>query len=150
MTKEEQFMREALQLARNAAARGDDPYGAVLVKDGEIVARGENRVNSRKDPTCHSEIDAIRSYCAQQQTLDLSECTLYTSCEPCFMCSACIVRVRLKKLVFSASEADSAAIAGQSLHDTCDLVFNHSAYAPDVVKGFLHEEGVQVLRDCHR
>ena len=150
MQRAEDFMREALRLAREAAARGDDPYGAVLVKDGEIVSRGQNRIHSRHDPTCHSEIDAIRQYCAAHQTADLSDCTLYTSCEPCFMCSACIVRVRLGKLVYSAGEADSAALDGKEIYDTCELIFRHSAYAPEVEAGFLREEGLQVLRECHQ
>ena len=92
---EKDFMEEAFALAREAAARGDEPFGAVLVKDGEIVSRGQNRIHTQHDPTCHSEIDAIRRYCAAHNTTDLSDCTLYTSCEPCYMCSACIVRVRL-------------------------------------------------------
>ena len=140
------FMREALLLARHAAARGNDPYGAVLVRDGAIVARGENRVRTMSDPTCHAELGMIRDYCTEQNTLDLSDCTLYASCEPCFMCSACITRVRLGKLVFSAYEADCAAIEGSEKSDRCQLIFQNAPYAPEVVEGFLREEGIEVLK----
>ena len=144
---EERFMREALQLARDAAAHGNEPFGAVLVKNGEIVARGENQIHTSYDLTTHSEISAIRNYCKEYQTTDLSDCTLYTSCEPCFMCSACIVRVKLKKLVYAASELDCAAIEGKTMADSSALIFEHSAYQPEVVAGFLREEGIQVLKE---
>jgi len=144
--QETRFMREALLLARHAASRGNEPYGAVLVRDGAIVARGENRVRTTNDPSCHAELGLIRDYCMEHGTMDLSDCTLYTSCEPCFMCSACIVRVRLKKLVFSAYESDCAALGKEPKYDSCHLIFERSAHAPEVVEGFLHEEGLEVLR----
>lgn len=145
------FMEEALRLAREAAAQGDEPFGAVLVKDGQIVSRGQNQVHTRHDPTCHSEIDAIRRYCAEYGTTDLSDCTLYTSCEPCYMCSACIVRVKLKKLVYSASEEDCASLRGEPIWDDSSFIFSTSLYRPEVTKGFLREEGIQTLKDClHR
>ncbi len=139
-------MREALLLARHAAARGNDPYGAVLVRDGAIVGRGENRVRSLSDPSCHAELGLIRAYCMEQDTLDLSDCTLYASCEPCLMCAACMVRVRLGRLVFSACAADCEAIAGGSEGDRCRWIFDRSPRAPKVVEGFLRAEGVDVLR----
>lgn len=146
MADEVRFMREALLLARHAAARGNEPYGAVLVKDGAIVGRGENRVRTRSDPSHHAELGLIREYCMEHGTLDLSDCTLYASCEPCFMCSACMVRVRLKKLVFSAYEADCEAITKTPKGDRCQWVFERSPCAPEVVEGFLREEGLDVLR----
>ena len=139
-------MREALLLARHAAARGNEPYGAVLVRDGAIVGRGENRVRTLSDPSHHAELGLIREYCMEHDTLDLSDCTLYASCEPCFMCAACIVRVRLGKLVFSAYEADCEAITGVPKGDRCQWLFDRSPYAPEVVEGFLRDEGVAVLR----
>ncbi len=147
---EKGFMEEALRLAREAAERGDEPFGAVLVKDGEIVSRGQNRIHTQHDPTCHSEIDAIRRYCAEHGTTDLSDCTLYTSCEPCYMCSACIVRVRLKKLVYSASEKDCASLRGEPIWDDSSFIFSTSLYRPEVTKDFLREEGLAVLQDCLR
>ena len=144
---EERFMLEALRLAREAAAEGDEPYGAVLVKDGEIVSRGKNRIHTMNDPTAHSEIMAMRTYCMEHGTKDLSECTLYTSCEPCFMCSACIVRVKLKKLVFAASEAECAALEGHSVYDSCQWIFERSNHHPEVVAGFMGEEGLALLKE---
>jgi len=145
---EELYMREALRLAREAAAEGDEPFGAVLVKDGEIVSRGKNRIHTTNDPTAHSEIMAIRTYCMEHGTKDLSDCTLYTSCEPCFMCSACIVRVKLKKLVYAASEAESAAVEGLSIYDNSQWIFERSNHQPEVVAGFMGEEGRALLEEC--
>lgn len=150
MAEEERFMREALLLARHAAARGNDPYGAVLVRDGAIVGRGENRVRSLSDPSHHAELGLIRGYCMERNTLDLSDCTLYASCEPCWMCAACMVRARLGRLVFSASAADREALTGAPPGERCRLVFQSAPCAPEVAEGFLREEGVDVLRSCLR
>lgn len=146
MTDEKHFMREALLLARHAAARGNDPCGAVLVRDGAIVGRGEDRVRTQSDPSHHAALGLIREYCMEHSTLDLSGCTLYVSCEPCLLCAACIAQVRLGKLVFSASGADWEAVTGES-GGRGRRVFAHIPHAPEVVEGFLREEGVQVLRN---
>ena len=81
------FMKEALALSKAAVAHGNEPFGAVLVKDGEIVFSNENQIHTRHDPTFHGEAGLIREFCSQTGITDLRAYTLYTSCEPCFMCS---------------------------------------------------------------
>ena len=86
-----EFMRAAIRLSRDKMRRGDGgPFGAVVVRDGKIIARGWNRVTSANDPTAHAEVNAIREACRKLKTFQLDDCELYASCEPCPMCLAAI------------------------------------------------------------
>ncbi|HNO04788.1 MAG TPA: nucleoside deaminase, partial [Flavobacteriales bacterium] len=86
-TSDEIFLREAISLARAGMERGDGgPFGCVIVKDGSVIGRGNNRVTSTNDPTAHAEVVAIRAACAALRSFQLDGCVLYTSCEPCPMC----------------------------------------------------------------
>ena len=107
----ETFMREALREAEAGmrAGRGG-PFGCVIVRRGEIVARGHNRVTSTNDPTAHAEVTAIREACARLNTFQLDDCELYTSCEPCPMCLAAIYWARIPRVYFGNTRADAAAI----------------------------------------
>ena len=108
----EAFMREAIALSITKMEDGEGgPFGAVVVKNGEIIGRGWNRVTSSNDPTAHAEVMAIRDACAKLSTFDLSGCELYASCEPCPMCLSAIYWARLDKLWFAAEQND-AAVAG--------------------------------------
>ena len=93
MTKEE-LMRKAIELSVRNVAEGGGPFGAVIARNGEIIATGTNRVTPDHDPTAHAEVSAIRAACRKLGTFDLSGCEIYTSCEPCPMClgiwTACI------------------------------------------------------------
>lgn len=112
-------MREALRLAREGMEGGDGgPFGAVIVRQGEIIGRGWNRVLSAKDPTAHAEICAIRDACARVGDYWLPGATLYTSCEPCPMCLAAAYWARIDRVVYAASREDAAAIgfADESLY----------------------------------
>lgn len=100
MTADERFMKEAIELARLAAEHGNEPFGAVLVKDGEAVFTNENQIYTESDPTFHAELGLIRRFCAQTKITDLSDYTLYSSCEPCFMCSGALVWMKLGRLVY--------------------------------------------------
>ncbi|MBC8205737.1 MAG: nucleoside deaminase [Kiritimatiellales bacterium] len=105
----EAFMREAIALSIEKMEAGEGgPFGAVVVKDGEIVGRGWNRVTSANDPTAHAEVMAIRDACQTLDTFHLSGCELYASCEPCPMCLAAIYWARLDKLYYAATRADAA------------------------------------------
>ena len=86
MHRDESFMKEAIRLARLAVEHGNEPFGAVLVKDGEIVFRNENQIYTQHDPTFHAEAGLLRRFCGETGITDLSDYTLYSSCEPCFMC----------------------------------------------------------------
>lgn len=109
MTKEE-FMLEAIRLSVENVKNGGGPFGAVIVKDGEILSRGANRVVPDCDPTAHAEIMAIREACRKLGTYDLAGCEIYSSCEPCPMCLSAIYWARLGKLYFANTKEDAAAI----------------------------------------
>ena len=109
MTKEA-FMREAIRLSVENVKNGGGPFGAVIVKDGRIIARGANRVVPNNDPTAHAEICAIREACTRLGTFDLSGCDIYSSCEPCPMCFSAIYWAHLSRLFFANTKEDAATI----------------------------------------
>ncbi len=102
-------MREAIALSVEKMEEGEGgPFGALVVKNGEVIGRGWNRVTSTNDPTAHAEVMAIRDACRKLGTFDLSGCEIYASCEPCPMCLAAICWARLDKLYFAATRKDAA------------------------------------------
>ncbi len=112
MKKQEIFMQEAIQLAiDNVTLKKGGPFGAVIVKDGKIIARGVNSVTALNDPTAHAEIMAIREACKILKDFQLTDCEIYASCEPCPMCLAAIYWARPAALYYAASKEDAAAIS---------------------------------------
>lgn len=109
MTKEE-LMREAIRLSVDNVHNGGGPFGAVIAREGKIVATGVNRVTPDCDPTAHAEVSAIRAACKELGTFDLSGCEIYSSCEPCPMCLGAIYWARLDKLYFGNNKHDAAEI----------------------------------------
>jgi len=108
----DKFMREAIRLSREKMQDGaGGPFGAVVVRDGKIIARGWNRVTSTNDPTAHAEVTAIRAACRKLKTFQLDDCELYTSCEPCPMCLSAIYWARFQKVYYANSRRDAARIA---------------------------------------
>jgi tRNA(Arg) A34 adenosine deaminase TadA len=106
-----EFMREAIRLSRIKMRQNcGGPFGAVVVRQGKMIARGWNRVTSANDPTAHAEVTAIRSACRKLKSFHLSDCELYTSCEPCPMCLAAIYWARLKQVYYANTRADAAGI----------------------------------------
>ena len=91
MRTDEFFMKKAIELAVSAVEHGNEPFGAVLVKDNDIVYTNENQIYTATDPTFHAEAGLIRNFCKETHIVDLHEYTLYSSCEPCFMCCGAIV-----------------------------------------------------------
>ena len=144
---DEIFMKEAVRLSAAAAAHGNEPFGAVLVKDGEIIYSSENRIVSLHDPTFHAESGLIRQFCAETGITDLREYTLYSSCEPCFMCSGAMVWVRLGRLVYAASNMDLGRIRGKKGCECSRIVFENSSRKPEVTAGVLREEAIAVLAE---
>jgi guanine deaminase len=105
------FMARAIQLSVESAHSGrGGPFGAVIVRNGEIIAEGVNRVTSSNDPTAHAEVVAIREACAKLGTFELKDCELYTSCEPCPMCLGAIYWARLSRVYYGNTAQDAAAI----------------------------------------
>lgn len=104
------FMREAIRLANKSVQNGGGPFGAVIVKDGEIVAGSSNSVTIDNDPTAHAEVNTIRKACKRLGTFDLSGCYIYTSCEPCPMCLGAIYWARIDRIYYGNTRKDAADI----------------------------------------
>lgn len=102
------FLEQSIQLAVDSVDAGGGPFGAVVVRSGQVVATGQNRVTRDDDPTAHAEIVAIRAACSQLGTFSLEGCVLYTSCEPCPMCLAASMWSRLETVVYAADRHDAA------------------------------------------
>ena len=108
--KDKTFMREAIRLADESVKNGGGPFGAVIVKDGEIVAKSSNSVTIDNDPTAHAEVNTIRQACRKLGTFDLSDCVIYTSCEPCPMCLGAIYWAHISCIYYGNTKKDAAAI----------------------------------------
>ena len=108
--QDKQFMREAIRLANESVERGGGPCGAIIVKDGEIIAGTSNSVTIDNDPTAHAEVNTIREACRKLRTFDLSGCTIYTSCEPCPMCLGAIYWARIGKIFYGNTRKDARDI----------------------------------------
>jgi tRNA(Arg) A34 adenosine deaminase TadA len=120
---QKKFMQRAIELAREGMEAGaGGPFGAVVVKDGEIIAEGFNGVTSNNDPTAHAEVTAIRAACQKLGTFQLTDCEIYTSCEPCPMCLGAIYWARPKKVYYACNREDAAAIDfdDQLIYDEID------------------------------
>lgn len=103
------FLREAIRLSiEKMEANEGGPFGAVIVREGQIIGRGWNRVTSTNDPTAHAEVVAIRDACAHLQTFSLAGCEIYASCEPCPLCLAAIYWSRLDRVYYGATRDDAA------------------------------------------
>ncbi len=113
----EQFMRRAIDLSAERMRAGlGGPFGAVIVKDGEIIAEGWNKVTSANDPTAHAEVSAIRTACEKLGTYSLEGCEIFTSCEPCPMCLSAIYWARIDRIWFANTRADAADIGFDDDH----------------------------------
>jgi len=104
------FMREAIALSVKNIDNGGGPFGAVIVKNGEVIAHGVNRVTSNNDPTAHAEVMAIREAASKLGTFDLAGCEIYSSCEPCPMCLGAIYWAHLDKLYYGNTKSDAKEI----------------------------------------
>ena len=107
---DEQFMREAIRLSVESVAHGGGPFGAVIVKDGKIIAARSNSVTIDNDPTAHAEVNAIRQACRQLGTFDLDDCVIYTSCEPCPMCLGAIYWAGIDRIYYANTRQDAEKI----------------------------------------
>jgi tRNA(Arg) A34 adenosine deaminase TadA len=107
----EKFMREAIRLSLEKSRDNcGGPFGAVVVRAGEIIGRGWNQVTSKNDPTAHAEVVAIRAACKKLKTFQLVDCELYTSCEPCPMCLSAIYWARVRRVFYANTRRDAARI----------------------------------------
>ena len=119
-------MHEAIRLANESVRHGGGPFGAVVVKDGKIVAGSSNRVTLDLDPTAHAEVNAIREACRRLGTFDLSGCAIYTSCEPCPMCLGAIYWAHIDRIYYGNTRKDARAIdfADDFIYEELDRPMN--------------------------
>ena len=110
LKEHEKFMQIAIKLSEQNVLQGlGTPFGAVVVKDGKLVAKSANKVSATNDPTAHAEVAAIRLACKKLKTFDLSGCVIYTSCEPCPMCLGAIYWAKIEIIYYANTKADAAA-----------------------------------------
>ena len=140
-------MRRAISLAQNGIdSNSGGPFGAVVVKNGEIVGEGCNRVTSTNDPTAHAEVVAIRNACQKLGSFQLDDCILYTSCEPCPMCLGAIYWARPSKIFYAATHADAADI-GFDDHFIYEEIKRETGDRQIKTVNLLREEGLKVFRN---
>lgn len=147
ITCDEFFMEKAIDLSVSAVEHGNEPFGAVLVKNGEIEYTNENQIYTRNDPTFHAEFGLIRRFTEATGITDLSEYTLYSSCEPCFMCCGAMVWTKLGRLVYGASDIDLCNILGVQGSACSEIVFQNSGAEIEVTAGILREDAIRVLKN---
>lgn len=141
-TMKEKIMLKALRQAEAAFGKGEAPVGAVIVKDGQVIARGHNRKEEKLDVTSHAEIEAIKKAARKLGTWRLDDCDLYVTLEPCPMCAGAIIQSRIRTLYIGAMD-DRAGAAGSVVDLFRVPQFNHRV---DVVIGLLHEQCAGLLK----
>lgn len=139
------YMRRALELARQAREQGDVPVGCVIVRDGEIIGEGRNRREEHGDATAHAEMEAIRDACQRTGSWRLHGCTMYVTLEPCPMCAGGIINARVDEVRYGAREEKMGCCG--SVLNLFEERFNHK---PRLYKGPLAEECEEVLQDFFR
>ncbi|WP_295673118.1 nucleoside deaminase [uncultured Mucilaginibacter sp.] len=142
----EKFMRMAIALSeQNIKQKLGGPFGAVIVKDGKVIAASANRVIPETDPTAHAEVSAIRLACKELNTYDLSGCEIYTSCEPCPMCLGAIYWARIEKIYYANTQTDAAGIGfdDQLIYRELECNMAERKLAFEQV---LHDEGLAVFK----
>ncbi len=139
------FMEKALILAQEAAAEGEVPVGAVIVRDGEIIATGRNRREKGKNALYHAEIEAIDNACKKLGGWRLPRCELYVTLEPCPMCAGAIINSRIEKVYFGAYDKKAGSV--RSIVRLFDLPYNHKSL---VEGGVMEEECAAVLSEFFR
>lgn len=142
---DEQCMGRALELARQAAAEGEVPIGAVLTKEGRIIAEGHNRRETGKNALCHAELEAISEGCRVLGGWRLCQCTLYVTLEPCPMCAGAILNARIPRVVFGAKDPKAGSCG--SVINLFNFPFNHH---PQIEQGLMQEECAAVLQEFFR
>ena len=144
MTKEE-LMQRAIELSINSVRNGGGPFGAVIAREGKIIAEGSNGVTIYNDPTAHAEVTAIRKACEKLGTFDLTGCEIYTSCEPCPMCLGAIYWAHLDKIYYANDRKDAADIGFDD-----DFIYQEIEVKPQYRKKpseiLMREEGLEAFR----
>lgn len=142
----EKYMKEALRLASRAAEEGEVPVGAVVVREGRIIGRGRNQTITRKDPTAHAEMLALREALPETGGWRLPDCDMYVTLEPCAMCAGALIHARIQRLYIGTPDPKSGA-CGSLLDVTGHPGLNHH---PEVYSGILQEQCAEILKSFFR
>ncbi len=137
-----EFMSRALLLAKKAYAAGEVPVGAVIVKDGEIIAEGYNMREQKQNALSHAEIECINKACEVLKSWRLDTCELYVTLEPCPMCTGAIINSRIKTVVFGAYDLKAGSM--DSVINLCDYPYNHK---PEIYGGIMEDECKEILEN---
>lgn len=139
------YMRMAIDLSVENIDNGGGPFGAVIVRDGEVIATGVNRVVPNNDPTAHAEVNAIRNACQKLDTFQLEGCTVYSSCEPCPMCLSALYWAGVKRICYGNTKADAKAIDFDDsfIYDQLDLGYDQRSIRSE---HFLRDEAQKAFR----
>ncbi len=146
---DEQYMRMAIEKAKEGVANGQTPFGACIVKDGTVVSCVHNVVWQTTDITAHAEVHAIREACKTLDTVDLSGCVIYSTCEPCPMCFSAIHWARISKIVYGTSISDAENVGFNELHISNNTMKNLGNSPVEVVGGFLRDESQELFDMFH-
>jgi guanine deaminase len=146
MNNQEKFMQRAINLSRKSVKLGGGPFGAVIVKNGEIIAEASNGVTKNNDPTGHAEINAIRKAAKELQNFDLNGCEIYSSCEPCPMCLGAIYWAGLDQLYFANTKEDAAQIQfdDQFIYEEIEKPFQERRL---ITKQIMRNEAIKAFQD---
>ena len=135
-------MKLAIAEAQKAAEKGEVPVGAVIVKNGEVIAAGHNLREEKQNALSHAEIEAINLACQQLGSWRLDDCELYVTLEPCPMCTGAIINARIKTVIFGAYDSKMGCM--DSVINLCDYPFNHH---PEIYGGIMEDECLAVLQN---
>jgi tRNA(Arg) A34 adenosine deaminase TadA len=143
--EDQKFMQMAIELSIENIDSGGGPFGAIIVRDGELIAKGANRVVPNNDPTAHAEVVAIRNACQKLQTFDLRGCTVYTSCEPCPMCLSALYWAGIERICYANTKRDAAAINFDDsfIYDQLRLDYDRRSIH---CEHFMREEALEAFR----
>lgn len=140
-----EFMMKAIELSQKSVEKGGGPFGAVIVKDGQIIAEGSNCVTLDNDPTAHAEVTTIRKACKALNTFDLNGCEIYTSCEPCPMCLSAIYWARIDRIYYGCNKEDAKNIGFDD-----SFIYEQIELKPEFrnipSKQILHEEALSAFK----
>lgn len=143
MLKKEEFMKEAIKQAKKAYDKEEIPVGAIIVKDGKIIARGHNKKEEKKDTTQHAEIIAIQKASKKIGAWRLQDCEMYVTLEPCVMCTGALIQARLKRVYIGTMDPKTGA-CGSVLNLLEDYKFNHKV---EVETNIMQKECEKILKD---
>lgn len=145
--EDREYMRMAIELSRRSVENGGGPFGAVIVRNGEVLATGSNSVTLKNDPTAHAEVSAIREACCKLDNFKLEGAVIYSSCEPCPMCLSAIYWAGIEKLFYANTREDAAAIGFDDsfIYDQIPLAPEKRSI-PTLPMRIMHPESVKVFR----